>query len=138
MTVNDIIKDGFDITSKVEMYSNDFSSKGLLKSMGKAIEGSSDKLSEINPDIGVVLGDRYEILAFAQSCMMLNIPIAHIHGGEATEGLIDDSIRHAVTKMSHLHFTASKLYKERLIKMGENPALVFNYGSPGIDRFNVI
>lgn len=133
-TVEKIKSDGFHISFELDILGSDRSAVGLVKSMAKSIGALSDALDKLKPDIGVVLGDRYEILTFAQTCMMLNIPLAHIHGGEATEGLIDDAIRHSVTKMSHIHFPSTDVYKNRLIKMGENPAFVFNYGAPGIDN----
>lgn len=133
-TINTIEKDGFKIDYKIDILSENKSAVGLTKSMASSLEQLSDVLFTLKPDIGVVLGDRYEILTFAQTCMMLNIPLAHIHGGEATEGVIDDAVRHSVSKMSHIHFPSTELYKNRLIKMGENPKNVFNFGAPGIDN----
>lgn len=133
-SIDIIRKDGFPISKEIQILSDDRSPKGLTKAMGKSLTLLADALEEIKPDIGVVLGDRYEILTFAQACMMQNIPIAHIHGGESTGGLIDDVIRNAVTKMSHIHFASTDLYKNKIISLGENPKNVFNTGAPGIDN----
>lgn len=133
MTVKRIKEDGFKIFKEIKIYNEDFSSKGLLKSMAKSLDSLSEVFAKNKPDIGVVLGDRYEIHTFAQACMMFNVPLAHIHGGEATEGLIDDVVRHSVTKMAHIHFPSTEVYKNRIIQMGEIPKNVFNFGAPGVD-----
>ena len=96
---------------------------------------------KLKPDIVVVLGDRYEIFSAASSAMVSRIPLAHIHGGEATEGIIDEAIRHCITKMSHLHFTAAEEYSKRVIQLGENPNKVFEVGGMGIEsirRFSLL
>lgn len=107
---------------------------GISKSIGLGVIGFADALYLLKPDILVVLGDRYEIFAAAQAAMMQKIPIAHIHGGETTTGAIDESIRHAITKMSQFHFTAAEPYRKRVIQLGEEPERVMNYGAPGLDN----
>lgn len=134
LTYCEIEKDGFAINAKVEMLLSSDSAAGVTKSIGIALIGFADAFARLSTDIAVVLGDRYEILAAAEAAMMANIPIAHIHGGELTEGAIDDSIRHAITKMAHLHFVAAPEYRNRVIQMGENPAHVYEVGAVGIDN----
>ena len=134
MTNNKIIDDGFKVDDKVEILLSSDSPVGISKSMGLAFISLSESLKKLNPDILVVLGDRYEIFSAASVAMILNIPIAHIHGGEATEGLIDEPIRHSITKMSHIHLTSNDEYRKRVIQLGENPKSVFNTGTPGIDN----
>ena len=109
---------------------------GVTKSMGLGIIGFADALDELKPDLLLVLGDRYEIYASSSSAMIARIPIAHLHGGEATEGSIDEPIRHSVTKMSHLHFVATEEYQQRVIQLGENPERVFQVGGLGIDNIH--
>ena len=134
LTYKTIEKDGFVIDEKVEMLLSSDTPGGVTKSMGVALIGFADAFARLSPDIVVVLGDRYEILAAAEAAMMANIPIAHIHGGEITEGAIDDSIRHAITKMAHLHFVAAPEYRKRVIQMGENPEHIYEVGAVGIDN----
>lgn len=134
LTYQQIEADGFTIDAKVEMLLSSDSPVGIAKSMGLGVIGFADALDRLKPDILVVLGDRFEILAATQAAMVARIPIAHIHGGEATEGLIDEAIRHAVTKMSHLHFTAAEPYRKRVIQLGEAPGRVFNTGAVGLDN----
>ncbi len=134
LTYKTIENDGFYIDQKVEILLSSDSPVGVTKSMGVALLGFADAFVRLSPDIVVVLGDRYEILAAAEAAMMANIPIAHIHGGEITEGAIDDSIRHAITKMAHLHFVAASEYRKRVIQMGENPEHVYEVGAVGIDN----
>jgi UDP-N-acetylglucosamine 2-epimerase (non-hydrolysing)/GDP/UDP-N,N'-diacetylbacillosamine 2-epimerase (hydrolysing) len=129
-----IERDGFVIDAKVEMLLSSDSGVGVAKSIGLGTIGFADAFERLRPDVVVVLGDRFEILAAAQAAMAARIPIAHIHGGEATEGLIDEAIRHAVTKMAHLHFVAAEPYRRRVIQMGEQPSHVFNVGATGIDN----
>lgn len=135
LTYQQIEADGFTIDAKVEMLLSSDSPVGIAKSIGLGVIGFADVLDQLKPDILVVLGDRFEILAAAQAAMVARIPIAHIHGGEATEGLIDEAIRHAVSKMSHLHFTAAEPYRKRVIQLGEIPERVFNVGAIGLDNF---
>jgi len=134
LTYQKIEKDGFLIDKKVEMLLSSDSEIGVTKSIGLGMIGMSDALSEIRPDLLVVLGDRFEILSAAIAAMIAKIPIAHLYGGEVTEGAFDESIRHAITKMSHLHFTATKDYYNRVIQLGEHPDRVFNVGSIGVDN----
>jgi len=134
LTYKFIEADGFVIDEKVEMLLSSDTSIGLAKSMGLGLISYGEALSRMNPDIVVILGDRFEGLAMAQACMVARIPIAHLHGGEATHGLIDESIRHAITKMSHLHFTSTEEYRKRVIQLGEHPARVFNVGAIGIEN----
>lgn len=134
LTYKEIERDGFTIDKKVEMLLSSDTSVGTLKSMGLATIGFADALDELRPDLVVILGDRYEMLAAAQSCMISRVPIAHLYGGEITEGAYDDAIRHAITKLSHLHFTSTEEYRNRVIQMGEQPERVFHVGSLGIDN----
>lgn len=122
------------INKKIEMILSSDTPVGLCKSMGLAQISISEAFEELKPDIIVVLGDRYEIFACVASAMICRIPVAHLHGGEATEGLIDEAIRHSITKMSHLHFVATEPYRSRVIQLGENPQRVFNVGGFGIDN----
>ena len=115
LTVKDIEADGFRIDRKVEMLLSSDTPVGITKSMGVAMIGFADTICELKPDLLLVLGDRYEIFTAAASAMIARIPIAHLHGGESTEGLIDESIRHSITKMSHLHFVAADEYRQRVI-----------------------
>lgn len=133
-TVREIEKDGFHIHERIEMLMSSDTSVSLTKSMGIALIGFADAFARLKPDIVVLLGDRYEIMTAAQAAMMARIPIAHIHGGERTEGAIDEAIRHAITKMSHLHFVATEEYRRRVIQLGEQPEVVFNFGAIGIDN----
>lgn len=136
LTYEAIEQDGFAIDAKIEMLLSSDTAVGITKSMGVATISFADVLDRLRPDIMVVLGDRYEILAAAQAAMVARIPIAHIHGGEATEGLIDEAIRHSVTKMSHIHFVATDTYRQRVIQLGENPDRVFNVGALALDTIS--
>lgn len=136
LTYQEIEADGFKIDAKVEMLLSSDSPVGIVKSMGLGLVGFADALDRLKPDIVVLLGDRFEILAAAQAALVARMPIAHIHGGESTEGLIDEPIRHAITKMAHLHFTAAKPYQRRVIQMGESPERVFCVGAPGLDHIH--
>jgi GDP/UDP-N,N'-diacetylbacillosamine 2-epimerase (hydrolysing) len=107
----------------------------VARSMGKATAGFAECFDQLKPDLIVVLGDRFEILSAAQVALPMRIPVAHIHGGEVTEGAIDDSIRHAVTKLSHLHFASSEEYRNRILQLGEDPRCVWDTGSIGLDNF---
>ena len=134
LTYKEIESDGFTINKKVEMLLSSDSANGTLKSMGLAVIGFADALEDLKPDLAVILGDRYEMLAAAQSCLIYKIPVAHLYGGEITEGAYDDSIRHAITKLSCLHFTSTEEYRKRIIQMGESPERVFYVGSLGVDN----
>lgn len=133
MTVEAIEADGFNIDRKVEMLLSSDSPVGIAKSTGLGMIGFADALYELKPDMLLVLGDRFEIFAVATAAMIARIPIAHLHGGELTEGIIDEAIRHSITKMSHLHFVAAEEYRNRVIQLGEQPDRVYNVGGLGID-----
>ena len=130
-----IEQDGFVINEKVDILQNGDSMGDIARATGAGVSGISQAYERLGPDIVVVLGDRYEILAAAQAAMLMKIPLAHIHGGETTEGAVDESIRHAITKMAHLHFTSTEPYRKRVIQMGENPDNVYAVGAPGLDNF---
>lgn len=134
LTYKTIEEDGFFIDEKVEMLLSSDTPVGIAKSIGLGVIGIADALDRLKPDIMVALGDRYEILAAAQAALVAKIPVAHIHGGETTEGAIDESIRHAITKMSHLHFVAAEPYRTRIIQLGEHPDTVYNVGALGIEN----
>lgn len=133
LTYQQIEIDGFIIDSKVDMLLSGDTSVAIAKSVGIAVIGLADVFARLQPDFVVILGDRYEALAVAQTAMIMKIPIGHIHGGERTEGAIDESIRHAITKMANLHFTAAEEYRQRVIQMGERPECVFNVGALCLD-----
>ena len=132
-TWREIEADGFAIDEKIDMGLDGDGPVDIARSMGRALAGFAESFARQRPDIVVILGDRYEMLAVAQAAMLARIPIAHIHGGELTEGAIDDAIRHAITKMSHLHFAACAAYRARIIQMGEQPDRAFDVGALGID-----
>lgn len=131
-TYKEIEKD-FKIDRKIKILSKQDTPNAISKSMSIAHKGFGDAYEFLKPDLIVVLGDRYEVLISCIDAMVARIPIAHIHGGETTEGLIDEAIRHSITKMSHLHFVANKEYKKRVIQLGEIPSNVYNYGGMGVD-----
>ena len=133
LTYREIEKDGLQIDRKVEMLTSSDTPVGIGKSMGLGLIGFADALNELSPDLIVVLGDRFEIFAAVAAALVARIPVAHLHGGEATEGLIDEAIRHSITKMSHLHFVAAEEYRQRVIQLGEQPERVFLVGGLGID-----
>lgn len=125
--------DGYAIDRKVEMLLSSDTAVGITKSMGLGMTGFADAFDDLRPDLAVILGDRFEMFSVAAAAMIANVPIAHLHGGELTEGLYDDPIRHSITKMSYLHFTAAEPYRQRVIQMGEDPDRVWNVGGLGID-----
>lgn len=135
-TYKEIEADGFTIDKKVPILEDTApdNSEATLKAMSKAISGLSEAFSELKPDLVLILGDRYEILSAAIAAMIHKIPIAHIGGGNVTEGAYDDAIRHSITKMSHLHFVSTDVYRRRVIQLGELPERVFNVGSIGIEN----
>ena len=135
-TMDQIVNDGFFVNKKIEILLANDSSVAISKSMALAQIGYAEAFEELNPDIIVLLGDRYELLPAVSAALIARIAVAHIHGGEITEGAIDDSIRHAITKMSHIHFTSTENYKNRLIQMGENPSKVYHVGAPGLDQID--
>lgn len=134
MTVHEIESDGIPIDKKVEIVLSSDTPVSLSKSMGLAMISFSEYFDECNPDALIVLGDRYETLAVCCAAMNARIPIFHLYGGEATEGLIDEAIRHSITKMSYLHFTSTEVYRKRVIQMGEDPTRVFNVGAMGVEN----
>ena len=138
LTYREIEKDGFCIDKKVEMMLSSDTSNATTKSVGLAIIGFADAYEDLQPDLLLVLGDRYEILAAVTAALFYKIPVAHLHGGEVTEGAYDDAIRHAITKMSHLHFTSTEEYRRRVIQLGEAPERVFHVGALGIDNIRHI
>jgi UDP-N-acetylglucosamine 2-epimerase (non-hydrolysing)/GDP/UDP-N,N'-diacetylbacillosamine 2-epimerase (hydrolysing) len=133
MTCHAIARDGFEIDEQVEMLVSSVTPVGVAKSLGLGVIGFADALTRLAPEVLVVLGDRYEALAVATTAMLLRIPIAHIAGGECTEGAVDESIRHAITKMAHLHFVATEEFRQRVIQLGEAPERVMTVGAPGLD-----
>ena len=135
LTANSIVNDGFNIDKKIEMLLSSDTPVGITKSMGIGLIGFAEALNELKPDLLLVLGDRFEILTAANAALLARIPIAHIHGGESTTGAIDEAIRHSITKMSHIHFVASRTYKNRVIQLGEHPDSVYTVGGLGIDNF---
>ncbi len=134
LTYRQIESDGYRIDAKVEMLLSSDTAEGITKSMGLGMIGYADALKQLSPDLLVILGDRYEMLAVASTALIFRIPIAHIHGGELTEGAYDDAIRHAITKMSALHFTSTEAYRQRVIQLGEQPESVYNVGAIGLDN----
>ncbi len=133
LTWREIEKDGFVIDEKIEMLLSSDSPVGIGKSVGLGVIGFSEALQRLAPDLLVLLGDRFEILAAAQAALFARLPIAHIAGGDTTEGAFDEAVRHSITKMSHLHFATNEAAAQRIRQLGENPAHIFNAGSPGID-----
>ena len=139
LTKKDIIKDGFKINYEVNLnLGKKDSEHNICSAMSKAFVGFSKGYKKLKPDIIVVLGDRYELLAASYTATIHKIPICHIHGGESTIGAIDEATRHSITKMAHLHFVANKIYKKRVIQLGEKPSNVHNVGGMGVDVLNNI
>ena len=134
LTYQKIEADGFVIDEKIEVLLSSDTPVSILKSMGLGMISFAEAYERLKPDIIVVLGDRFEIFSAVASALVSRIPVAHIHGGELTEGTFDDSLRHSITKMSHLHFTSTEEYRERVIQLGENPNRVFNVGALGLDN----
>ena len=133
-TIEEIKGDGHQITECMDYLDESDSPEGIARSMAQALVMASDIFARNKPELVIVLGDRFEVMAVSQAAMIACIPIAHIHGGEITEGLIDEAVRHSVTKMAHLHFVSTETYRKRVLQLGENPAHVFNVGAPGIDN----
>ena len=132
-TYKEIESDGFTIDKKIDIKLDSDTPGGISKSTSLGLVGFSKSLEELQPDLVLILGDRFEILSAAIASMFLRIPIAHLHGGELTEGLTDEAIRHSITKLSHIHFVASEEYKNRVIQLGEDPKNVFLVGGLGVD-----
>jgi GDP/UDP-N,N'-diacetylbacillosamine 2-epimerase (hydrolysing) len=135
-TYKEIEKDHIQISSKVNLNFKGDSPEDIIYSMSIGLKGFSSSLKKLEPDLIVILGDRYEIFAAATAAMIKNIPIAHIHGGEVTEGAYDEAIRHSISKMAHMHFVAAPEYRKRVIQLGENPKSVFTVGGLGVDAIN--
>lgn len=133
-TLDQIISDGYPIAHKIPILEDDNSSYGVSCTMANALKGFAKCFSDDRPDIVIILGDRTEMLAVASAAMNECVPIAHIHGGEVTEGAVDDCVRHAITKMSYLHFAGTEIYRKRIIQLGENPGRVFNVGTLGAEN----
>lgn len=138
MTYKEIEEDGFQINAKVEMLLSSDSPAGISKSIGLGVIGFADEFQRADLDMLILLGDRYEVLSAAICAMVMRIPIAHLHGGELTEGAIDEGIRHSITKMSYLHFTSTEQYRNRVIQLGENPERVFYVGALGVENIKKI
>lgn len=138
LTYRDIEADGFHIDKKVVMLLSSDTANATAKSVGLGFMGFADAYEDLKPDMIVVLGDRYEIVSAVSTALFYKIPVAHLHGGEITEGAYDDCIRHAITKMSHLHFTSTEEYRKRVIQLGEYPDRVFNVGAPGIENIKKV
>ena len=135
-TYQEIERDGFTIDYKVYMADDEAldNANTIAKSISRGISGFADAFDALQPDLLLILGDRYEMLAVASTALIYKRPIAHLHGGEITEGAFDDAIRHAITKMSHLHFTSTEAYRQRVIQLGEQPDRVFNVGALGVEN----
>lgn len=141
MTVQEIEKDGFPIAARVDLHMRGDSQRTVADAIGEGVKGFGQVYQTLQPDIVVLLGDRFEIFAAVAATVPFSIPVAHIHGGEITEGTMDEQFRHAITKMSHLHFTSAEAYRKRVIQMGEQPDRVFTVGAPGLDsvaRLNLL
>jgi GDP/UDP-N,N'-diacetylbacillosamine 2-epimerase (hydrolysing) len=134
LTYKAIEQDGFQIDRKVEMLTSSDTPVGIAKSMGLGMIGFADAVHDLQPDLIVVLGDRFEIFSAVSAALVARIPVAHLHGGETTEGAFDEALRHSITKMSHLHFVAAEPYRQRVIQLGEQPDHVFLVGGLGIDN----
>ncbi|MBX9845850.1 MAG: UDP-N-acetylglucosamine 2-epimerase (hydrolyzing) [Xanthobacteraceae bacterium] len=134
-TVDQIRQDGFTVDAEVPMRLTSDEPAEIARSTGIAVGGLAAALKQLKPDVVVLLGDRFETLAAASAAALMRVPVAHIHGGEISEGAIDDAFRHAITKLSHLHFVAAEPFRQRVIQMGEAPERVFTVGAPGLDNF---
>jgi GDP/UDP-N,N'-diacetylbacillosamine 2-epimerase (hydrolysing) len=138
MTIKEIEDDGFKLNETVEILLSSDNPTAICKSMGLALIGYGETLQRLRPDMVVVVGDRFETFCMAAAAHVSRIPIAHIHGGETTEGAIDDAFRHSITKMSHLHFASCEAYRQRIIQLGEEPGRVFNVGALGVENIQHI
>ena len=137
-TYLEIERDGFYIDAKVPMKKSSDDAYGVIDSMSEEMKGMNETLRRLNPDMVVILGDRYEMLVVAIVAMLQRIPIAHLHGGEISEGAVDESIRHSITKMSSLHFTSTEAYGKRVVQLGEQPGQVFYVGSLGVENLKQV
>jgi len=138
LTYKQILRDGFKINEKVKIPLEDDTPEGVTKSLGIAVIGFASVFKRLKPDLVILLGDRFETYSTAIAAFVAMIPIAHLHGGELTEGAIDDAFRHSITKMSSLHFTSIEDYRRRVIQLGEDPSRVFNVGALGIDNIKAL
>ena len=132
-TCRAIEEDGFEVAARVEMLLSSDTGVGTAKSVGVGVLGFADAFERLAPDVVVLLGDRFELFSAAVPALMLTIPIAHLHGGETSQGALDEHVRHAITKLAAIHFPAAEEYRRRIIQMGEDPSRVFNLGAPGLD-----
>jgi UDP-hydrolysing UDP-N-acetyl-D-glucosamine 2-epimerase len=137
-TWREIEADGFPIDARVDMLLAGDTAVATAKSIGLGVIGAADALGRLAPDILVILGDRFEMMAVAQAALVLRVPIAHIHGGETSEGAFDESLRHAISKMAQWHFVAAEPYRARVVQLGESPERVFNFGAPGLDTLDAL
>lgn len=135
-TAEEIEKDGFAIRRRMEILLASDSRSAMTKAMGLALLASGDALAEDRPDLVVLLGDRFEIVPVALAAVVQGIPVAHLHGGETSQGALDEYFRHAVTKLASVHFPATEVYRRRILQMGEQPDVTFNYGAPGLDHLH--
>jgi GDP/UDP-N,N'-diacetylbacillosamine 2-epimerase (hydrolysing) len=133
-TVDEMIEDGFHPHEKVEILLSSDTPVGICKAMGLAMIGYGEAIQRLQPDIIVLLGDRFETFCMAAAAQVCRVPIAHIHGGETTQGAIDEAFRHSITKMAHLHFASCEPYRQRIIQLGESPERVFNVGALGVEN----
>ena len=138
MTIDEIETAGFQIDARVDILKFDDSPVGICQTMGLALSGYGEALQRLSPDLIVILGDRYESFCLAAAAQVLRIPIAHIHGGETTEGAVDEAFRHSITKMAQIHFTSCEVYRNRVMQLGEAPESVFNVGALGIENIRKI
>ena len=138
LTYKEIESDGFKINEKITVLIGDDSGLSLAKSISLGVSGCAEAFERLKPDLIIVLGDRFEIFAATTAALVSTIPVAHLHGGEVTLGAFDESFRHSITKMSHIHLVAAEEYKNRVIQLGENPELVFNVGGLGVDALSKI
>jgi len=138
MTIQEIRSDGYEPDEAIEIFLSSDTSSAICKSMGLAMIGYGEALQRLKPDMVLVLGDRFETFCMAAASQVCRVPLAHIHGGERTEGAIDEAFRHSITKMSHLHFASCETYRQRIIQLGEDPNTVFNVGSLGVENIRRI
>ena len=136
-TVNTIEEDGFEIIERVEMSLLSDTPEAIAKSIGLGVMGFAEVIARLTPDIMLVLGDRFEMYSAVLAALPFNLPVAHIHGGEITQGAIDDALRHSITKLSHLHFVSTTEYRNRVIQLGEDPLKVIVSGAPSLDNVNL-
>jgi UDP-hydrolysing UDP-N-acetyl-D-glucosamine 2-epimerase len=137
-TVNKIESDGFPISARIDIHLSSDTPAGISKSIAKGVYGFAEAYETLKPDLLVLMGDRYELLAAAQAALIARIPIAHISGGDTTEGAFDEAIRHSITKMSHIHFATNEVAARRIRQLGEDPKFIFVSGNPGLDWINKI